>query len=92
MKPVFKCDYCKFIGTKEEVEKHESECRDDYTKKSCYTCKSRKTFLNPKLRFGCEKGQEIPEGCIIENCSVYERKEKDNMNASEILGSFFGGM
>lgn len=25
MKEVFKCDYCNYIGTKEEVEEHEAE-------------------------------------------------------------------
>lgn len=34
MKPVFKCDYCNFVGTQEEVEKHEPTCIDNYDKRA----------------------------------------------------------
>ena len=30
MQPVFKCEYCRFMGTEEEVKKHEAECVDNY--------------------------------------------------------------
>ena len=37
MKPVFKCDYCQFMGTEEEVSEHEPKCFDNYDRRSCYT-------------------------------------------------------
>lgn len=79
MQPVFKCDYCKFMGTEEEVKQHEEECRDNYTKRSCYTCQHRQTLLSPNIHFECDKGKEIPEGSLIEYCTCYEQKEKDEL-------------
>ena len=32
MKPVFKCEYCNFIGTEEEVIKHEDDCSSNYNR------------------------------------------------------------
>lgn len=39
MKPVFKCKYCTFMGTEEQVRAHEDTCTNNYDKKSCFTCK-----------------------------------------------------
>ena len=91
MKPVFKCEYCDFMGAKEDVEKHESECVDNYDNRSCTTCKHKKTYFNPTLRFECENGIEIPEGKMFENCKSYERKEKINYKNAmdDLLGGFF---
>ena len=41
MKPVFKCEYCRFMGTEEEVKAHEDTCINNYDKKSCFTCQHR---------------------------------------------------
>ena len=38
MKPVFKCDYCNFMGTKEVVEEHEKICIDNPEVKCCQNC------------------------------------------------------
>ena len=87
MKPVFKCDYCNFMGTEEEVREHEPICTDNYDRKSCYTC------IHKKLRYPlyeCKIGLEIPEGKIFEFCTQYERKEKLNDSFSELFGSLFG--
>lgn len=93
MKPVYKCDYCTFMGTEEEVKEHEEKCNDNYTKRSCLTCKSRKTCMTyPTVRFECERGKEIPNGCIIENCEYYERKEKDIHTDKSIFSNLFGGI
>lgn len=89
MKQVFKCDYCNFMGTQEEVEKHESTCFDNYDRKSCYTCEYR-TFKNLK-QFGCTCGKEIPEGKLIEFCPEYKRKEKSDNPFGDIIGGIFGG-
>ena len=37
MKPVFKCEYCTFMGTEEEVKAHEDTCFENYDKKSLYS-------------------------------------------------------
>jgi hypothetical protein len=77
MKPVFKCDYCKLMGTEEEVREHEPKCKDNYDRKNCFTCVHKK--LKPKdgqYLYECKAGKEIPEGKIFEFCSQYERKEK----------------
>ena len=89
MKPVFKCDYCKFMGTKEEVEKHEPECIDNYDKRSCLTCKYRK--CNNATSYECTNGKEIPEGKIFQFCESYERKEKTEFNKffDNVFGGFF---
>lgn len=90
MQPVFKCEYCKFMGTEEEVKKHEAECVDNYDKRSCTTCKHRKTYCNPTWRYECENGIDIPEGKMFENCSSYERKEK--VDYGNLFGGLFGGV
>ena len=36
MKKVFKCDYCNYIGTAEEVAKHEKVCLNNPDVKCCY--------------------------------------------------------
>ena len=38
MKPLFRCEYCNKIGTEEELVKHENECINNYTKRSCNSC------------------------------------------------------
>lgn len=39
MKPVFKCEYCNFMGTREVVEEHEKVCIDKPEVKCCQNCK-----------------------------------------------------
>lgn len=92
MKPVFKCDYCTFMGTKEEVEEHEVKCTDNYYRKSCYTCthKSIKT-KDGQWYFECEEGIEIPAGKIWEFCELYHRKENTPNTLTDIFGGLFGG-
>lgn len=79
MKPVFKCDYCNFMGTEEEVKEHELTCTDNYNRKSCYTCRHRTTnVVNKGIKFNCDKEIDIPEGKMFEFCKSYERKDKSN--------------
>lgn len=89
MKPVFKCDYCKFMGTEEEVKEHEPKRMDNYDRKSCCTCVHKK--LRPKdgqYQYECKDGKEIPEGKIFEFCPQYKRKERPN----DLLDGLFGGI
>lgn len=90
MKPVFKCEYCEFTGTDEQVNAHEATCIYNYNKKSCWTCRNR-GFLNLK-QLKCNAGKEVPENMIFENCEKYERKEKSesHMPLTDVFGSFFG--
>ena len=80
MKPAFKCDYCDFIGTEEEVKKHEEECFDNYDKKGCTTCRNRGglTMENEQCKYECKAGKDVPAGNIYINCDLYDRKEKTN--------------
>lgn len=79
MKPVFKCDYCDFMGTEPEVKKHEVECPENYTRRSCFTCKHRGY---KGLGFKCAKGREIPDGKMYEFCPKYERGKSEDPVAS----------
>lgn len=89
MKPVFKCDYCDQMGTEEEIRDHELICTDNYTMRSCYTCRHKKIrFADGKMLFKCEAGEEIPEGKFIEFCKKYERREKPE----HPLTNFFGDL
>lgn len=88
MKPVFKCDYCNFMGTKEEVERHEPTCTDNYDRQSCYTCEHR--IYKTMNQIECKCGKEIPEGKIMEFCPDYIHRERVN-TFSDILSGIFGG-
>ena len=91
MKPVFKCDYCSFMGTEEEVREHELTCTENYDMRSCYTCKGRgkMTMKDSKIKYECEKGKKVPAGCIMKNCDLYEQKEKSPYG--DLVKSMFGG-
>lgn len=86
MKPVYKCDYCSFMGTEEEVREHEPLCNENYDMKSCWTCKHRGklTMEDELIKYECEAGNDIPAGKIFQYCDLYERKEK-----STIYGGLF---
>lgn len=92
MKPVFKCDYCKFMGTEEEVKEHELTCMDNYDRKSCYTCQHRGKLnvVNSLVKYECGKEIDIPEGKIFEFCDSYERKIKPDNQFDDLVSSFFG--
>lgn len=88
MKPVFKCDYCKFMGTEEEVKEHEPICVYNYDKHSCHTCEYKEIgFKNGKTVYKCKADVDIPEGKLYEFCKSYNRKEK-----SEFFTDFFNGL
>lgn len=88
MKQLFRCDYCDYIGTAEEVATHEETCIHNYTKKSCWTCKHAEICL---LTVKCKAGIEISEGKYIENCNKYEWDEKDHSDINAMAKSLFGG-
>lgn len=86
MKPAFKCEYCNFIGTKEEVEEHEKVCIDNPDVKCCQNCKysySYDFYDSTEPRYYCLykpymnhsrnilcNGEPIPKENI---CEYYER-------------------
>lgn len=74
MKPVFKCEYCNFIGTAEDVQEHEPNCTDNYNKKDCMTCKHC-DMISLLTSIKCNCGKEIPSGHVYTGCDKYERKE-----------------
>lgn len=90
MKPVFKCDYCSKMGTEEEIREHELNCKNNYDRKSCYTCIYQiTTFKDNQVCYECKNGKEIPQGKFIEFCSSYERNEKGNNPLSDLFGGFW---
>ena len=87
MKPAYKCDYCKFIGTKEEVKEHEQKCTDNYDRRNCYTCEHK--HLVNLSKYSCDCGVELEENQIMEFCKHYKRKEsKTPYLFDNIFGSF----
>lgn len=92
MKPVYKCDYCSFMGTEDEVKKHEPDCTENYDMKNCYTCKHRGklSFKEKDIKYECEVGKDIPVGCIIKYCDLYEQKEKSGYK--DLVSGIFGGL
>ena len=86
MKPVFKCDYCNFMSTEDEVKKHEPSCYSNYDRKSCHTCEHKKHKSLKSIECAC--GKEVPDGKIYEFCEVYKRKEK----ATNLVDEFFGAL
>lgn len=93
MKPVYKCDYCSFIGTEDEVREHEPQCYENYDMKSCWTCKHRgKMTMEDKLiKYECEVGKDIPVGNIFQYCDLYERKESTKTFGG-LSNNLFGGL
>lgn len=89
MKPLFRCEYCDKIGVEDEIAKHEQECLNNYSKRSCYTCKHAE---NKITKFVCKCEKEIPEGKIFEFCSSYEWDEKDHITRNPVpFNNLFGG-
>lgn len=86
MKPVYKCDYCFYMGTEEEVKEHEPKCFYNYDMKNCYTCKHKMFggMEDSLVKYKCENDIDIPAGYIYDFCDSYERKEK----SSSLSGAF----
>lgn len=72
MSPVYKCDFCNYIGTAEAVEAHEKVCKYNPTVKHCYTC------VHCTLRPGCFAEltecslNDVVRSGLLE-CPVYEQ-------------------
>lgn len=93
MKPVYKCDYCSFMGTAEEVKEHEQQCTENYDMMNCFTCKHRGKICmeNGKIKYECEKGIDVPAGCVNAFCKGYEQKEKlPSIANAESFFRYFG--
>lgn len=91
MNLVYKCDYCRFMGSKEEVAEHEPSCMDNYDRRSCFTCQHRGklSMLNNLVKYECGKGIDIPAGKIFEFCKSYERKEKSKYPHTDFWKGLF---
>ena len=87
MKPVFKCDYCSFMGTEEEVKEHEVICTENYDRRNCHTCKYKK--YKTAMSYECVNGIAIPEGKFFELCDTYERRQKSDNPWSDIMDAMF---
>lgn len=89
MKQLFRCDYCSYTGTAEEVAAHEETCTHNYNKKSCFTCKH--ACIHQLFNFKCQAGVEVPKDKYIQYCTEYEWDEKD-YTKSAAAKSLFGGL
>lgn len=90
MKPVYKCDYCDFMGTEQDVQQHESECYHNYSLRSCTTCSHKNTYASREtfgINVKCKCGIEVPEGKMMINCKKYEREED-----TDVFDDMFGGL
>ena len=88
MKPLYRCDYCTYTGTEEEVNNHEAICIKNYNLKGCLSCAHCNTDGFTTIM--CEVGRDIPEGKMFEDCDSYERREKVDYNS--FFNNLFGGM
>lgn len=90
MKQLFRCDYCDFTGTKQEVSKHEKECIKNPNLKSCITCKHCSNWITGVK---CKLNKEIEEGKYIQHCSIYEQGEPSmDSPFGQVFGNLFGGL
>lgn len=71
MKPVYKCDWCKTMGTEEEILEHEKTCMANINLHSCYTCANRKGLA----ALECKAGMRISEE-ELERIDYKKLKEK----------------
>lgn len=90
MKPVYKCEYCNFIGIEKEVLEHQLTCIKNYDKKSCMTCKHK--GFKSMYQYKCACGKEIPAGQIYENCGQYSREEDCGPTLNDAVHGVFGGV
>ena len=73
MQPVFKCDFCSFMGSQQEVQEHTRKCTNNFERKNCLSC-VHKSWEG--VDFKCDCGKHIPAGQMIEFCDQYEYKKK----------------
>lgn len=83
MKPVYKCDWCKTIGTEEEILEHEKTCTLNTNLHTCYTCANRKGLATLE----CRVGIDIPKDSYIQHCDKW--KEGEPLDLSNPMGNIF---
>ena len=76
MKPVYKCDWCKTMGTEEEILEHEKTCMANINLRSCYTCVNRKGLA----ALECKAGINIPGDHYIQHCDKWEEGKSLDLN------------
>lgn len=86
MKQIYKCEYCNYIGTKEDLEKHERDCIYNYNNKNCTTCLNA-TYVG--LNVECKHGKDIPIGKMYMNCELYERKENRTISLNDSISGVY---
>ena len=88
MKPVYKCDWCKTMGSEEEILEHEKTCMRNINLHSCHTCDNRKGLTTLEWKVGVN----IPENHYIQHCDKWEEGKPLDFSGhmGEILDVFFG--
>lgn len=77
MKLVYKCDWCKTMGTEEEILEHEKTCALNTNLHTCYTCANRKRIA----AIECKVGISIPENHYIQHCDKWEEGKHLDLNS-----------
>lgn len=86
MVALYRCSYCDFIGSMEEVAAHEVECFKNPNNRGCMTCAHCSKMMT---YVKCKKGKEIEEGKYIQQCPLYEDGQPTN---DSIFGNLFGNL
>lgn len=87
MKPLYRCDYCDFTGTEEEVKEHEATCIKNYNLRGCLTCVHCNT--DDFKTFTCMAGRDIPEGYMHQNCLYHKQGEVEVTGVMKVFSDLF---
>ena len=87
MKPLYRCEYCEFTGTEEEVKEHEATCIKNYNLKGCLTCVHCNTDGFKTIT--CMAGREIPEGQMYQNCSYHKQGKVEVTGVMKVFSDLF---
>ena len=94
MKPVFRCEYCNFMGIEEVVKEHEKTCSYNASQRDCESCKHANLFKhinfnNPsKNKIECEKGKDVPIGQKFINCDLHEKRDPKYSSSGIVTNPF----
>lgn len=74
---LYRCDYCDFIGSSEEVIQHETTCIKNPARCSCNYCEY--AFFPTSKTVKCDLNKEkIDDNHILINCDAFKAKDFSN--------------
>ena len=87
MRPLYRCDYCDFTGTEDEVKSHEEGCIKNHTLKGCFTCAHCNTDGFSSIT--CMAGRDIPDGHMIQGCYLYAKGSVEVSGIMKVFSDLF---